>query len=375
MEADDRRALRDAARSCLKEYAEWTADQHVESTKTGFDRSRWKLMAEQAGLQGVRIDERWGGAGLGLSAELIVHEEMGRALYSGPYFGVAQVAAALSEMTDDPANHERLAAIAAGDLIAVPALPIEETFPLEYPEVIRSDSNVLELSGSLPCIVDAQIADALLVLADFEGFHAFFWVDTTAPGVQISPLETVDLTRRMSSVSFDRVPVEVVAQQDRARAAVAAVRQGTALALSAECVGLATRALELTVEYVKVRSQFGQLIGSFQAVKHSCADLFVGLEAARSALVLATRGVETNDMIGRRPESLAGLAVARMYCGRIAFDIANESIHLHGGIGFTWEHRAHLYYRRAKSNQSLLDSTGRQARLLTSSVLAMHQAT
>jgi alkylation response protein AidB-like acyl-CoA dehydrogenase len=190
--------------------------------------------------------------------------------------------------------------------------------------------------------------------------------------VEVNPLTTLDLTRRMGSVRLAGARAELVAEDDRARAAVAAIRQGAILGMSAECVGAAEHALEMAVEYVKVRTQFGRPIGSFQAVKHKCADLLVSLERGRSALSVAVRSVQHNDVIGRRPESLAGLAVARMYCGRLGAEITREVIHLHGGIGFTWEHPAHLYYRRAVSNRQLLDSTGQQPRLLTASVLAAH---
>ncbi|WP_433059088.1 acyl-CoA dehydrogenase family protein [Dactylosporangium sp. CS-033363] len=336
------------------------------------DRERWRRQAGELGLPGVRIPEEFGGAGMGLAEEVAVHTELGRALDDGPFLTTSLVAAALVALTDDGANHDRLRRIAAGELVAVPVLPIEEKFPLDYPHAKAGPDGDFEIRGELPCVVDATAADALLVLADYQGYHAFFWVDATDPGVEVVPLNTLDLTRRMGAVRLNGARAVLVAEQDRARAGVAAIRQGAILGMSAECVGAAERALEMTVEYVKVRTQFGRPIGSFQAVKHKCADLLVALERARSALSVAVRSVQHNDAIGRRPESLAGLAVARMYCGRVGAEITREAIHLHGGIGFTWEHPAHLYYRRAVSNRQLLDSTGQQPRLLTASVLAAH---
>ncbi|MFF5225238.1 acyl-CoA dehydrogenase family protein [Dactylosporangium sp. NPDC000521] len=336
------------------------------------DRDRWRRQASELGLPGVRIPEEFGGAGMGLAEEVAVHTELGRALDDGPFLTTSLVAAALVALADDDANRDRLARIAAGDLVAVPVLPIEETFPLEYPHAKAAAGGDFEIRGELPCVVDATAADALLVLAEYQGFHAFFWVEANDPGVEVVPLKTLDLTRRMGAVRLTGARAELLAEQDRARAGVAAIRQGAILGMSAECVGAAERALEMTVDYVKVRTQFGRPIGSFQAVKHKCADLLVSLERARSALSVAVRSVQHNDAIGRRPESLAGLAVARMYCGRIGAEITREAIHLHGGIGFTWEHPAHLYYRRAVSNRQLLDSTGQQPRLLTASVLAAH---
>ncbi|QIG42837.1 acyl-CoA/acyl-ACP dehydrogenase [Nocardioides anomalus] len=361
--------MREVTRAHLATLAPATTDERVLDPAAPLDRAAWRSLATGLGLPGVRVPEDLGGAGLDRTAELVVHEELGRALYDGPLLGTLQVAAALLELTDDPVNRQRLRAIAGGELVAVPAMPVEETFPLLYPDAERTGDRIV-LTGSLPCVVDAQVADALLVLAEHEGFHAYFWVRTDDPGVRVLPLPTLDLTRRMASVVLTRAVGELVAEQDRARAAVAAVRQGTALALAAECVGVADRCLEMTVEHLKVRRQFGREIGSFQALKHRCADLLVELETARSALAIAVRAVETNDLRGRRPESLAGLAVARTRCGRAAFHIARETVHLHGGTGYTWEHPAHLYLRRATSDQALLDSTGQQARLLATSVLA-----
>ncbi|GAA3278519.1 acyl-CoA/acyl-ACP dehydrogenase [Dactylosporangium vinaceum] len=336
------------------------------------DRDRWRRQAGELGLPGVRIPEQYGGAGMGLAEEVAVHTELGRALDDGPFLTTSLVAAALTALTDDEANHDRLARIASGDLIAVPVLPIEETFPLQYPHAKAGPDGDFEVTGELPCVVDATVADAMLVLADYRGFHAFFWVETSDPGVEVDALKTLDLTRRMGAVRLNGARARLLAEQDRARAGVAAIRQGAILGMAAESVGAAERALEMAVEYVKVRTQFGRPIGSFQAVKHKCADLLVSLERARSALSVAVRSVQHNDAVGRRPESLAGLAVARMYCGRAGAEITREAIHLHGGIGFTWEHPAHLYYRRAVSNRQLLDSTGQQPRLLTASVLAAH---
>ena len=370
MDQNDEQALRAVTRTYLAEHTLGTTDERVGAAAGPLDRDAWHRLAREIGLPGMRVPESLGGAGLDRTAELVVHEELGRAVWDAPLLGTVQVTAALLELTDDPLNEARLAAIARGELVAVPAMPVEESFPLVYPEVRRTDTG-LAVDGSLPCVVDAQVADALLVLAEHDGFHAYLWVPTDQVGVEVTPLETVDLTRRLAAVRFDRASAVLVAEQDRARAAVAAVRQGTALALAAECVGVAERCLELVVDHVTARQQFGRTIGSFQAVKHRCADMLVELETARSALAIATRAVAANDQIGRRPASLAGLAVARTRCGRAAFRIARETVHLHGGIGYTWEHPAHLLFRRATSNRALLDSTGQQSRLLTSSVLAM----
>jgi alkylation response protein AidB-like acyl-CoA dehydrogenase len=234
----------------------------------------------------------------------------------------------------------------------------------------------------VPCVIDAELADGLLVAAvsgaavsGAAGSGAaelsMAWADTSAPGVNIEPLATVDLTRRMAQVTFTGAPAELLAGPgqpgaDLAAQALAATARGLMLALAAECVGLAARALELTVGYVRTRRQFGRPIGSFQAVKHRCAELLIALESARSAILLASTPTQSAH------EAAARLAAARICAGDAAFAITNEAIHLHGGIGFTWEYPLHLYYRRAKSNQQLLDSAGGQRTHLAAMVAALY---
>lgn len=359
-EDDDRRALRAATRSYLAHTLNAHGRPH-EVDATSYDRAGWLRMAQELGLTGVRIAERFGGSGLGLAEEMLVHEEMGRVLFGGPYLATVAMAAIALQVAE---HEDALARIAAGEFVVACALD----------DVLQNSGRGAdaELSGTSEIVVDAAVADAILVRSD----DALLLVDSAAAGVAIEPLHSVDLTRRFARVRFDRAPAEVVARDDLACDAVAAAKSNGYLALAAESVGAAARALEMTVDYVKVRHQFGRPIGSFQAVKHRCADMLVRLETARSALSFAVRAREAADGRGAAADghgAAAALAVARAHCGEDPFWIANEAIHLHGGIGFTWEHAAHLYYRRAKSNQALLDPDGSQRRALAATVAAAYE--
>jgi alkylation response protein AidB-like acyl-CoA dehydrogenase len=388
LDVADRLSLRAAARSFLTDALPANG-RPPEADPAGLDRPGWRRMAGELGLQGVRFSEADGGSGLGLDAELLVHEELGRVLSSVPYLStVATVGGALRALGDAAgdvnAGDVNAGDVNAGDVNAGDVAELRQAIvagelvaaALLEPVSANNHSGQLRLSGEQECVIDAGVAHALLVLAHRAGGDGsdgggavLAWVSTDADGVTIEPLPAIDLTRRFARVNLRDAPARILAEGAAASAAAAAARVGFHLGLSAECIGAAARALELTVDYVKVRHQFGRAIGSFQAVKHKCAEMLVQLEGARSALALAARAAG-----GPNPRrAAAALAVARTHCGERCFWIANEAIHLHGGIGFTWEHPAHLYYRRAKSNQQLLDPGSTQRQLLAELVAAQYE--
>jgi alkylation response protein AidB-like acyl-CoA dehydrogenase len=351
----ERRALREAVRKALE------PPQGRPAAGGPPGRAAWQKLADDLGLAGVSIPESLGGSGLGRAEEMIVHEEMGRVLSGLPFSStVGKAAAALRELGSTAADG-RLAEVASGALTVAAVLAVEPGQSGLTAEAGRP----ARITGVASAVIDAANADALLVLAADDEGAVLGWLPADAEGVRIQPMTAIDLTRSLARVEFDRAPATVLARGAAAAAAAEAGQRNWYLALAAESVGLAARALEMTVAYVKVRHQFGRPIGSFQAVKHRCADMLVQLETARSALAFAQRAADAADAGDGDPRDVtAALAVARMYCGQIPFWIANETIHLHGGIGFTWEHPAHLYYRRAKSNQVLLDPQERQRRVL-----------
>ncbi|MGD0700687.1 MAG: acyl-CoA dehydrogenase family protein [Trebonia sp.] len=346
----ERRALREAVRKALE-------PPQGRPTAVGQPgRETWQKLADDLGLAGVSIPESLGGSGLGRAEEMIVHEEMGRVLSRLPFLSTVGKGAAALRALGSPAADERLAAVAGGALTIAAVLAVEPG----QSGLTAGRADPARITGVASAVVDAADADALLVLAAGDEGPVLGWLPRDAEGLRIQPMTAIDLTRSLARVEFDRAPATVLARGAAAAAAAEAGQRNWYLALAAENVGLAARALQMTVAYVQVRHQFGRPIGSFQAVKHRCADMLVQLETARSALAFAQRAADNSD-----PRDMAAaLAVARMYCGQIPFWIANETIHLHGGIGFTWEHPAHLYYRRAKSNQVLLDPQERQRRVL-----------
>jgi alkylation response protein AidB-like acyl-CoA dehydrogenase len=365
--AEESRALREATRRLVRASTPRSADDHEAAAAAPHDRRVWAEMAQRLGLQGVRVPEDLGGAGLDLEAELVVHEEMGGALHGGPFLPVVgQAVPALLALAGDERARTMLAAIAAGTSVVVPA-DARWHEPDAVPPVLSDGPSGPTVSGVVRGVPAGDAADGWLVPAEAGGRTVLAWVQADAGGAATEPMTTIDLTRGFATLRLREAGAVVLARGGDAERARDAMETGAALALSAECVGIAAEALGLTVAYVKVREQFGQVIGAFQGVKHQLADLYVTLEAARSALAFAARSVGESP-----PLRDAALAVARRRCGAAAFRIANEAIHLHGGIGFTWEHRAHLYYRRAKTNQVLLDAGGAQARTIATNVAALY---
>ncbi|GLZ07545.1 acyl-CoA dehydrogenase [Actinomadura sp. NBRC 104412] len=365
--AAELRELREATRRFVRASTPRGADEHEAAASAAPDRRVWTDMARRLGLQGVRVPEDLGGTGLDLEAELVVHEEMGRALHGGPFLPVVgQAVPGLLTLARDGRVRAMLTEIAAGTSVVVPA-DARWYDPQAAPPVLTGGGDEGTVTGVVPAVLAGAAADSWLVPAGAGGRTVLALVRSGTAGATAEPMTTIDLTRGFATLRLEDAAAVVLARDAEAERARDAMEAGGALALAAECVGVAAEALDLTVSHVKVREQFGQVIGAFQGVKHQLADLYVTLESARSALAFAARSAGADP-----PLRDAALAVARRRCGAAAFRIAGEAIHLHGGIGFTWEHPAHLYYRRAKTNQVLLDAGGRQAETITAGVAALY---
>ena len=342
--------LRAAARGFLTRTATQAETRRLMATDAGYDEAVWKRMASELGWQGLAIPERYGGAGYGCAEMSIVLEEMGRALLCAPFFSSAVLAAtALAESADEDAQARYLPDIASGDLVATVAITGEDGAPEGADLTAARRGDGWALSGDAPFVVDGHVAGLVLVPARANGAVSLFAVDAAAGGVRRTPLGTMDQTRKLASLSFDGTPARLVGTSGDGSRVLSRVLDRAAVALAAEQVGGASRCLDMAVEYAKTRVQFGRPIGSFQAVKHKCADMLIAVESARSALFQAVRHAMTDD---------AGLPVsasmAKTLCSEAYLNVATENIHVHGGIGFTWEHEAHLYFRRAKSDEMLL---------------------
>jgi alkylation response protein AidB-like acyl-CoA dehydrogenase len=253
---------------------------------------------------------------------------------------------------------ELLPAIAAGTIRPALAL-LEGRGSLDAAELGLRASDLgdgrAKLDGKKNFVLDGHTADRIVVLArEASGLSAFV-VDGDATGLTRTAVATLDPTRKQAQLTFEAVEGRRVGQAGRAGAVHAHVLQRANVLLAAESVGCASACVEMSVEYAKNRVQFGRLIGSFQAVKHKCADMWRLTELARAAAYEAAAATSS-----RREDAEFVAAVAKAYCGETAAWVAGENIHVHGGIGYTWEHPAHLYFRRASSNELLFGGPGEQ---------------
>ncbi|MEV6486063.1 acyl-CoA dehydrogenase family protein [Streptomyces sp. NPDC051576] len=339
--------LRTTLRRFLTEKAPSAAVRDAMDSDEGHDPRLWRQMAGQLGLHGLALPEEYGGSGGGPVELGIVLEETGRALLPSPYFAtVALAGQALAASGDEAAKARWLPAIADGSMTATLALA-EAGGSWELADVGATAGHGT-VSGTKMFVVDGHTADLILVVARTDTGPGLFAVDGDAPGVTRTRLETLDPTRRLARVDLDRAPARRVGPEGDASVYLRTVLDLVAVALAAEQVGGAQACLDAAVEYAKVRVQFGRPIGAFQAVKHKCADLLVRVEGARSAAYHA-RAVAAEGS----SELPVSAALAAACCADAFTRAAKENIQIHGGIGYTWEHDAHLYLKRAKSSEQL----------------------
>jgi alkylation response protein AidB-like acyl-CoA dehydrogenase len=308
-------------------------------------------MADQLGLQGLLVPEAFGGTGFGFKHLQIVMEEMGRALVCAPYLSSAVLAvSALLASRDDERCAELLPGIADGSSIAAVAFTDRRGHWLPSGDDVRAtadgDGDGWTLTGTRTYVLDGAAADIVLVAAATDNGPGLFAV--RSGGYSATPVQTLDMTRRQANLTFDHTAATAIGTVGAADAYLTnAVNAGLA-ALAAEQVGGARRLMEMSVEYAQVREQFGRPIGSFQAIKHKCADMLVEVESSTSAAYAACAAVEESS-----EETALLCSLAKAYCSEAYCHVAAENIQVHGGIGFTWEHPAHLYFRRAKSTEML----------------------
>ncbi|WP_030616798.1 acyl-CoA dehydrogenase family protein [Streptomyces fulvoviolaceus] len=351
---DEQEELRATLRRFLTEKAPSAAVRRWMESDDGHDPALWRQMAGQLGLHGLALPEEYGGFGGGPVELGIVLEELGRVLLPSPYFAtVALAGQALAASGDGTAKARWLPAIADGSLTATLAMAEANGSwrPEDMGAAATRDDGGWTVSGTKMFVVDGHTADLLLVTARDDTGLGLFAVDGDASGVTRTRLETLDPTRRLARIDLDRAVAVRVGPDGDASAYLRTVLDLAAVALAAEQVGGAQACLDAAVEYAKVRVQFGRPIGSFQAVKHKCADMLLQVEAARSAAYHAMSVAAEGS--GELPVSAA---LAAAYCSAAFTHAAKENIQIHGGIGYTWEHDAHLYLKRAKSSEQLFGS-------------------
>jgi alkylation response protein AidB-like acyl-CoA dehydrogenase len=293
---------------------------------------------------------------------IVVLEEMGRSLLCAPYFATIALAAnAILTSGDDAAKKELLPGIATGDTIATLAFT-EDNGRWDEGGIATAATRAGDgwtLDGHKMFVLDGNVANLLVVAARTPAGLSLFAVEGDAPGLTRTPLATMDQTRKQARLELAGVPGRLIGADGGASAGLSRTLDLAAVALAAEQVGGAQRCLDMSVEYAKERVQFGRPIGSFQAIKHKCADMLLEVESAKSAAYYAGwAAAESSD------ELPVVASLAKAYCSDAYFHAAAENIQIHGGIGFTWEHDAHLYFKRAKSSELMLGDPSYHRELL-----------
>ena len=359
---EEQRLIRESARSFLASRAGAAQLRAGLEQPGAYDAQLWRQMASEMGWAGLAIAAEHGGAGLGWVELCILQEEQGRHLVPSPFFSTVALAAPLIEAIGSAAQrHALLGRIAAGELrIGCVLSGTDGRPPCEDVAVeLNTSGAAWTLNGVGDFVIHGDSADLLLVLVRAAGSAgadglSIAMVSPSAAGVAVHPHVMLDLTRPMSKVEFTAVALErdqILGETGAARAPLERALSLASIALAAEALGGAERLLEMTTDYVKQRTQFGRPIGSFQAIKHRLADMMVQVEAARSAAWYAAAVAQEGD-----DELAEAAAIAKSYCCDAFCDCAASAIQLHGGVGFTWEHEAHWYFKRARATASLLGS-------------------
>ena len=355
--SEEQEELRRSVRRFLEDKSPSTEVRRLMETTDGYDPKIWAQMANELGLQSLHIPEAYGGQGFSFVELVVVLEEMGRALLCAPYFSSVCLAAnaILNAGTEDQ-KAALLPGIAGGETIATLAFT-EPSGKWDANgitmEAASDGSGGYTLSGTKMFVLDGHTANLIVVAARSAGSGgtegiSFFTVEGDAAGLTRTALPTMDQTRKQAKLEFSNVPATLLGEEGAGWAALSKTLDQAAVCLAAEQVGGAQKCLDMSVEYAKVRIQFGRPIGSFQAIKHKCADMLLEVESSKSAAYYAGwAAAEDND------ELPVVASLAKSYCSEAYFHAAAENIQIHGGIGFTWEHDAHLYFKRAKSSEIL----------------------
>jgi len=355
--SEEQEELRRSVRRFLEDKSPSTEVRRLMETTDGYDPKVWSQMANELGLQSLHIPEAYGGQGFSFVELVVVLEEMGRALLCAPYFSSVCLAAnAILNAGTEEQKAEFLPGIAAGETIATLAFT-EPSGKWDANgitmEATADGSGGYKLSGTKMFVLDGHTANLIVVAARAAGTGgtegiSFFTVAGDADGLTRTALPTMDQTRKQAKLEFSDVSATLLGEAGAGWAALSKTLDQAAVCLAAEQVGGAQKCLDMSVDYAKNRIQFGRPIGSFQAIKHKCADMLLEVESSKSAAYYAGwAAAEDND------ELPVVASLAKSYCSEAYFHAAAENIQIHGGIGFTWEHDAHLYFKRAKSSEIL----------------------
>jgi alkylation response protein AidB-like acyl-CoA dehydrogenase len=354
--SDIEEELRSAVRQVLTERSPWTAVLARAGSDEPYDRQLWRTLATDVGCAGLAVPEKFGGSGASWREAAVVAEEAGRTVAPVPHLGAAMATAALlAAAEDDGADDGLLAAVAAGATTAVLVLGLSTPPTALVPASVHATNGVV--NGGVTGVADALAAD-VLVVPTLDGLWS-----VEAGDARLTPLTTLDPTRQLCDVSVESAPARPLGGPAAVvRAWRAALRVGAAL-LAAEQVGVASWCLDETVSYLRTRHQFGRPVGSYQGLKHRLAELWVAITQAHAVARYAVGCLADDD-----PDAAVAVALAQAHCSPVAVRAAEECVQMHGGIGFTWEHPAHLYLKRAKSTAIALGTAERHRAALAALV-------
>ena len=347
---ESQKILKDNARRFFSAECPITEVRRLMASDTAFDPVLWKKMAEQ-GFTGIIFPEEFGGLGLGKVELALLMEEMGYALVPGPFFSTVVLAGSVLDICASSEQKKKyLEPVCNGTARATVATLMEAGSRLD-PEDTRISFANGKLTGRKLFVPDAAIADFILVITS----SGICLLESKAPGIKMTAMNTLDFTRKLYAVDFSNTPAEKLANTTRWTSAL----DVATAALVAEMVGGMQRTLDITVQYAKTRKQFGKPIGSFQAVQHKCADMYLETESSRSAAYYAAWALQEDA-----PDAAVAVSIAKMYASDACRNVGNCGIQVHGGMGFTWENDLHLYYRRAKASETMLgDATHHRERI------------
>ena len=376
---EDQAQFRDSVSRFLKDKSSTSEVRSLMATDSGFDPKVWQQLSQQLGMTGVHMPEELGGAGFGPVEMAIVCEEMGKSLYCGPYFASAVCAANALRIAGDELQQETLLPeIISGEKLACLAVSegrgvwTDEVFSTTatFSSTAKKTDDGHLLNGRKRFVVDACIADTLIVVANDDHGIGFFVVDATAQGVSITALDSMDPTRKLADVQFTDSPAQKLNNSKPEQLRLLVDIASTALAN--EMVGGAQTLLDSALSYTQLRFQFGRSIASFQAIKHRLADLLLELELAKSAAYQAAQTLAgsalwaANGQIAHMDKVSEHASLAKAAASEVYLHTALECIQMHGGIGFTWENDTHLWFKRAKSSEVFLGTPAEhRERMLT----------
>ncbi|MGV0643707.1 acyl-CoA dehydrogenase family protein [Mycolicibacterium sp. XJ2546] len=355
--------LRDAVRDFLTARSPSSAVRAAMEIQADYDDRIWRELTADLGLAAIAVPEEFGGAGAGMGELAVVFEEMGAALLCAPFFSTVGLAIpTLLESGDAAAMRKYLPRLVDGASTATVAFngTLDAWDPAAVTLTAAGDGSNYRLRGDAGFVLDGQTANIILAAANTPAGTSLFAVSADADGLRREPLATLDRTRKVARLRFDGATARLIGDDGGAAAGLERAYHLAVIALAAEQLGAAQRCLDMAVSYAKERIQFGRAIGSFQAVKHRCADMLVLVEGARSAVQHAAE-VPDDDL------SVAA-SVAKLSCSEAFLQVALDNMRIHGGIGFTWEHDAHLYVRRAKASQLIFGSPDHHAQRLATLV-------